>query len=478
MNNRIELTRASLSAPTIVALLGVLLVGILLLTIGCSESLPTAASNVSLTNSGSESDASSNKRQILSRLFWQDRDQGLIFAADLCKTESGFEIAKMEISGLKKIDIERQDFVQMVIQNGSLIVGVRDHSDGTESSGWLGIDSGVEEESHGDHSHWHYDHAPKKQIETLDTDQGNPAHVYQYGNHVYIANDKKNGFSMIRLDEGDSTVKFFQGGGGHITLAAVGDQIAYSTWIDRAGENAGRVDVVDLRSDDAQPKYSFKLPSGGIHGATACGNRVFFAPSDGVCWVDCDFDFVKNAETVDIHPLSLGENETDIYRTGAFETLRDHVLCVGNCKDCPPAICLIDGTTPNPKVTRYLCDELGYGLRLSTVKATTVGGRPFVVAFAEGSDVDEKLLVFDLDSNQDRKLGDIKLVKSIDVGKSKIEGHFGHHGITFLNDQKLAVITNPGDGTVSLLNLKDWVISETIEVGGQPTHVVAYGGRP
>lgn len=447
------------------------------LTSGCTPDQPGTSSSVS---GPMHNERRSDRKYTgkLGRLFWQDRNAGSIHAADLSSTDSGFEINQLEVAGLTQLDVTSHDFVQMVVSQGKLIVGVRDHADGTDKSGWLEIGTGVEEESHGDHSHWHYDDMPQLQSETLDADRGNPAHVYKYGNHVFIAQDKKNGFSMIEPKPSGSAVKFFQGGGGHITLAAVANQIAYSTWIDRSGENAGRVDVVDLKTDTGEPKYSFNLPTGGIHGATACGNRVFFAPADGVCWVDCDFDFAKTSDTVEVHHLSLSENDEDLYRTGAFETFKDHVLCIGNCKDHPPALCLIDGTTPSPSVTRFLCDDLGDDLKLSTVKAAAIKGRPFAFAFAEGMDAQEKLLVFELDANQDRTLGDIKLHKSIDVGKSQIEGHAGHHGITFLNDSRTAVISNPGDGTISVLDLGDWLVAETIDVGGQPTHVVSYGGKP
>ncbi len=414
--------------------------------------------------------------QTLCRLFWQDGNKGTICAADLCSTEDGFVTKQMPVEGLKIMDIKQNSFVQMKIVDTSLIVGVRDNLNGKQRSGWLVIDTGVEEESHGDHSHWHYNKKPKLLSEHLDTNQGNPAHVYRYGQQIYIAQDKNNGFTVVNSDKGRTSSSFFQGGGGHITIAALKGQIAYASWIDRAGENVGRIDVVDLRSNEGKPKYSFKLPTGGIHGATACGNRVFFAPSEGIDWVDCDFEFQKSNDNVVLNHLSLGDEENRGYRTGSFESFANHVICIANCKGCPPALCVIDGTTPSPKVSRLVYRDIEEGQRLSSLRTVTVSGKPYGLAFAESEEFPDKLLVFALDENGDRKFDDLKLVKSIDVGNSKVEGHSGHHGIDFVPDQNIAVITNPGDGTLQILDMNQWEITKTVQVHGKPTRIVAQGG--
>ena len=105
--------------------------------------------------------------------------------------------------------------------------------------------------------------------------------------------------------------------------------------------------MVDLRSQSSEPRYSFNLPVGGIHGAGACGNRVFFAPANGVCWVDCDFDFAETSDSVSIKHLSLDEDSSGTdYRTGAFETFEDHMLCIAKSKAGTPALCVINGTAP------------------------------------------------------------------------------------------------------------------------------------
>ena len=447
---------------------------------GCSSE--TAVSNTVVASaadnehdeSGHSSDSSDSERT-LTRLFWQDRDDSAMYTGDLVKRGVTFELEKSKVKGFPELAPEANDLVQMVVARGRLVVGVRDHEGGKQNSGWVEINTGVDEEDHGDHSHWHYSADPSVTGATLDDEQGNPAHVYHYGDCVYIANDKNNGFTQVNARDGSS--RFFRGGGGHITMAAVNDRIAYSTWIDRDGDNKGRVDVVNLRDQKTGPAYSFKLPVGGIHGAGACGNRVYFAPANGVCWVNCDFDFRENADSVNVNHLSLDEDpEGKDYRTGAFTSFRDHMLCIANSKSGKPALCVINATAPNPQVTRIACDHLGEGLKLSTVKAATVSGnKHYAFAFAEGDGLEEKLLMFDLDPNSDRNFSDAKMDCEIPVGASKLQGHFGHHGITFVGDGKTAVVTNPGDGTLSIVDLVHQKVKQTIDVGGEPTHVTNFG---
>jgi hypothetical protein len=444
---------------------------------GCDSKRVAAKNNVKSKTSSTNA-AIIPFRGRLTRLFWQDREEGLVYAGDLQLEDDAYKLVKSKVQGFPDLSPQDNNLVQMAIAGNRLIVGVRDNDNGNSKSGWIEIDTGVEEEDHGDHSHWHYPTEPKVSSVTLDDTQGNPAHVYRYGKYVYIANDKNNGFTQV--DPANGSARFYEGGGGHITMAAVNNRIAYSTWIDRAGDNMGRVDVVSLRGDSTSPKYSFRLPVGGIHGAGTCGNRVYFAPANGVCWVDCDFDFAESAESVSVQQLSLDETDDGKeYRTGAFESFRDHILCIAKSKSGAPALCVINATAPDPQVTRIVCDELGDGLKMSTVKANVVSGNhSFAYAFAEGSGSDEEqLLVFELDPDGDRRFNDAKLAGQITVGRSNLEGHFGHHGITFLDDRKTAVVSNPGDGTLSLVDLVDLKIIQTIEVGGQPTHLFCHGGK-
>ena len=80
-----------------------------------------------------------------------------------------------------------------------------------------------------------------------------------------------------------------------------------------------------------------------------------------------------------------------------------------------------------------------------------------------------------LDPNGDRNLSDATIVKTLEVGASQVEGHSGHHGIAFDSEGRYACITNPGDGTIWVLTLKDLTIQFKSLVGGVPTAINAIG---
>ncbi|MFK7734475.1 MAG: hypothetical protein AB8B50_00505 [Pirellulaceae bacterium] len=415
------------------------------------------------------------------RLVWQDSAEQSLRWSDLKKGDA-WSLEPQDVLGSPELDSERHMFVQMQGLGSIAVVGVRDDDDGAFKSGWFAFQSGVEQEAHGDHYHWHFDSTPKVVSTTLDTEQGNPAHVYLYDGGVYIANDKKNGFTFLtssQLAKAEKQPgKFFEAGGGHITLAAVKGQVAYSTWIDRAGDNVGRVDVVGLGSNEGRG-YHFHLPSGGIHGATANSGKVFFAPSDGVCWIGADMNLSANEESVDVNHLSLGENEDGTpKRTGAFTNVGNSVLFTIGGRSGAPELCVVDAASPKP-VASKLSLSVADGHTLSTPIAvqSRTGGR-FALLFEEspGSGADEVLHVVALDPNRDGSFGDAELKASIPVGRSLIEGHSGHHSALPLSKRFVAV-SNPGDGTISILSTSSWKIESTLDVGGTPTRMIAFGGQ-
>ncbi|MEI6540955.1 MAG: hypothetical protein WCO86_15745, partial [Planctomycetota bacterium] len=266
-------------------------------------------------------------------MLWQDRDKDTLMWGEVHAGEK-WVVSASPVKDFPKLDLEKQDLVQMEHAEGRLLVGVRDNDDGKFQSGWVAVDTGVREEPHGNHSHWNFVSSPSVKGSRLDVEQGNPAHLYVYNGHFYMANDKKNGFT--HLDPKDLSAKpakdcgtFCTGGSNHITLAAVDNTVCYATWIDGDGPNMGRVDVVNLKKTDGEKiAYSFKLPTGVIHGATANSGRVFFAPEDGVCCVDADTSLSKSADSVVVKHISLGNEEgaEKPNRTGAFVNQRNWVL--------------------------------------------------------------------------------------------------------------------------------------------------------
>lgn len=435
---------------------------------------------VALTFVCAASSAAQTRPRTHARLIWQDAAEQTLKWGDVKKGKE-WSISTESIAGHPDLDPERHSLVQMQRVEHVALVGVRDDDDGMFKSGWFTLDSGIRKEAHGDHFHWKYSSAPRVVSTRLDEQQGNPAHVYLYDGGFYVANDKNNGFTWVSpgLPVGGTiqSNQFYEAGGGHITLAAVQGQVAYSTWIDREGDNKGRVDVVGLGSN-ADRKYHIHLPSGGIHGATANSGKVFFAPSDGICWVNADTNVDESENSVDVHHISLGENEDKVpNRTGAFRNAGNYVLfTVGGSS--PPELCLIDASSAKPNVSKINV-SIADGNRLSTPKAVqSRTGMRFALLFEESpsGEQDETLHVVSLDPNRDGRFDDASLRKSIPVGRSLIEGHSGHHEAIELS-RRFVAVSNPGDGTITIISTSTWEVESTLKVGGTPTHMVSDGGQ-
>lgn len=422
----------------------------------------------------------------VARVLWQDRSKDALMWGEVHGGEK-WVVSASPVNGFPKLDNEKQDLVQMEQAEGQLLVGVRDSDDGKFQSGWVTVDTGVREEPHGDHSHWQFVSTPSVKGSRLDTDHGNPAHLYLYNGMFYMANDKKNGFTQIAPKDlltkpAANCGAFFTGGGNHITMAAVDNSVCYSTWIDGGGPNSGRVDVVNLKKPAAEAvAYSFKLPTGVIHGATANSGRVFFAPADGVCWVDADTTCSKTAESVVVNHISLGKEEgaEKPNRTGAFVNHRNYVLFTTGGPEGKSSLCLLDAKAAQPTVVKVPID-VAEGLSLTTPEVVLAsGGKRYAFLFHDKKDpeatAEEQLTIVDLDPNGDRNMSDAKIAKSMPVGKSSVEGHSGHHAVSFCSEGRIACFTNPGDGTIWVMTLRDLAIRAKSIVGGTPTSIVAIG---
>ena len=112
--------------------------------------------------------------------------------------------------------------------------------------------------------------------------------------------------------------------------------------------------------------------------------------------------------------------------------------------------------------------------------AVTADGKAYALVFhdhAKGVDVEDALEIVALDPNGDGDCSDAKVLKTLKVGKSAVEGHFGHHDMAFDAEKQFGFFTNPGDGTISVLWLKSLDVVNTFKVGGTPTAIVAVGKR-
>jgi hypothetical protein len=420
-----------------------------------------------------------DKPRTIARLVWQDDAKQSLRWGDLQRVGNDWKLQNTPIEGIPKLDAESQNYVQMESVGMALITGIRDSSQGTIGSGWIAVDSGVELEAHGDHFHARYGRPPKVLFSQVNKDQGNPAHVYSYNNRIYIANDAKNGFTIVtppKTTTGRWKSDFFSGGGNHITLAAVADRWCYATWADREGENVGRVDLVSTASSGNSATRSFKLPSGGLHGATFNSGKVFFAPSNGICVIAGDGN---NVTTESIQHVSLGSDPQSERpnRTGAFANLRSWVLFhYGSGEQAK--VGMIDASHPKVQLVEMSL-PVGEGLTLSTPKCiSAANGKEYawIIHHRRNSEQPEKLTAIDLDPNGDKNFADAAVLKTLELGPSKIEGHSGFHEIAILPNRRAACITNPGDGTLWVISIAHLEILAKLAPGGSPTRIVAFGG--
>ncbi len=151
--------------------------------------------------SGTLAMAQDKPARTMFRLFWQDTKTNQLMWGDVKRADNNWSIEPQVVTGFPKLDLERQGLVQMQAVDGAIVVGIRDEEAGKFQSGWVSIDAGVTVEDHGDHSHWYYKETPKVISSRLDDQQGNPAHVYLYDEQIILANDSKNGFTVLTKEQ-------------------------------------------------------------------------------------------------------------------------------------------------------------------------------------------------------------------------------------------------------------------------------------
>jgi len=185
----------------------------------------------------------------LIRVAWQDaKDRSLHWGEFVQVGPSIVFQDQGKVTGFPELGVGQQLGTMKRIDN-MLVVGVRGGPVGQPQGGWLSVDLQVTEQPHGDHSDYTYGDAPRVTLSVLSDSKKYPIHLYDYNKEFYLANDPMNGFTRIspsKLMAGgsDALGVFYRGGGGHITLAAVGKKVAYSTWIKPSESGGGRVDVV------------------------------------------------------------------------------------------------------------------------------------------------------------------------------------------------------------------------------------------
>ena len=424
----------------------------------------------------------------LTRLFYHDDSTATVRWADVTLSGQNLRLQLTSpVNGWPKTDPNQHHLTQLQASGSWLLSGVRDWEKGNVGSGWVLTYSAVRRIPHGDHEDWRYDPQPLVADYRLDAAQGNPAHVYVYDSIFYVANDLLNGYTRINPQDyavaGGRVLRkgkphFIPGGGNHITLAVDRDRVGYSCWIDREGDNRGRVDISVIRpTGESFILYTFNLPWGGLHGATVNSGKLFLAPEENVVWMPLLQDISRKPDSLTYHVIELGKENEKPLRTGAFVNWKNYVLFVTGQQK--PMLGIVDAAQPEPKLISVALTAR-QGLRPTS---------PYVVQTLEGkilalvcqdkpgdAQLEEILDVVHLDPNGDGSFQDAKLLRTIVIGPSAVEGHFGHHHIACDADGRFAFVTNPGNGTIQAIRLQDFTIVATWTVGGKPSDIVAIGG--
>lgn len=453
------------------------------------------------------------QERILTRLFLQDLDSQSVRWSEVRRAANGKCSMGMPqpIAGWQTLDVAKQQLASMQETSNWVAVGVRDFEDGKFQSGWQLVWSGVSGSNHGDHSHWHYSAAPRVIDKRLDTQQGNPSRVAAFDRAFYVSNDQRNGYTKIdpaRYNAATTPQQFaaiprFIPGGGHRTsLAVVGERVGYAGWFDSNGEHQGRVDVTRISPNKAEIAYSFHLPNGGIHSLAVLEGRVFVAAAGGISHVPLDTTASLSSDKVQPVPVSLGQKDDTPLRISELATLGKFVLFTIDRGDNSMLGLLNAADLKSPLVTLPLNVAAGQSASAPVVVKTRGDQRLALVFHENGGASDgqpkgslagansvtpisdakpkptaESLAIINLDPNGDKNFADAKIVKTIIVGASKISGSSGHHGVDFDADRRFAFLTNPGDGTLSILDLDKLEVVGSFKIGGSPNRVVSTGGE-
>jgi len=418
----------------------------------------------------------------ITRLFWQDRETNRLSYADLVTTNA-WGLQRGWVTDFPKIDGEIQNLGAMQQTGGLVLVGVQDNQNEADKGGWIAIDSGVFEEPHGNHFHWKYTQTPKSIYHRIDATQGS-ANSVTVQNSTFLVINSAGQFIRVRPNEvkqqqHQSAIRIYSPDSAFHSLAVVNGRIGYGV---RAADatDPGTVDVLNL--DQAPEKlvaYSIPVSDTPLTAVAVNSGKAFFSTSDGVAWVNVDTTLSGSAATETVNRIEESKTlaDTTAFSAEALVSTAGYVLCsVGSGKGS--ALRLINASSPQPSVTSVAV-PVAEGLQLTSPEVILSLGKRFAFLFQEridaNSDSQEHLTVVELDPNRDRSFSDARVTVTMPVGASKIDGEHGHHGICFDAYGRHAVITNPGDGVLTVLSLQNMRTVASFRVGGAPDHITAVG---
>ena len=418
-------------------------------------------------------DGQTQRKKTITRVFWQDLESGKLNYADLATTDK-WHINRGWVQGFPETDTANQQLGPMQQIGKTLVVSINAGGDNGKSK-IVGIDSGVFEQPHGNHTHWVYSSLP--QARTVQPIEGTAREAMVINNQYYFGlNDQR--FvaadpNQLMQQGNTNALRMLKAGGEKGCMAVTNNGVGFATWNEADGDHAGQVDVVNLYNPNV-PTSSFRIGSGGISAVTVNSGKAFFASDRGLSWASVNQPFNANQNTPAVNPVANSEQQGS--KPSNLINERNWVLYTANGEQ--PALCMCNAASSQPVVLK-LPIPVEQGLRLSAPKTKLSLGKRYAFAFLEredaGSEVQEQLVVVELDPNRDFDFSDARVAKQIPVDASKIDGDRGHHQICFDAFGRFAVFTNPGDGLLSVMTLNDLVVRVRFRVGGQPDRIVAVG---
>ena len=412
------------------------------------------------------------RKKTITRIFWQDRETQKLSYADL-QTTNKWHIKRGWVQGFPSTLMEGQTLGPIVQKGKQVFVGLV----GEQSNTLYLIDSGVYERPHGNHFHWEYPNTPSTKMQLNLGGRFDFAAMTNNYSFISVKGAEDIRVSMAANSNSNVATKF-NSGRSNGAIAIVNDSLAYASWADTDGENAGRVDVSNPSAGANGKSYSFQLPAGGIVATCAVNGKVFFANSQGVSWVQADLAMSKNGQDVSVANVV---NATVEGLGGVPEKLvveKDWVLFSVSNENGDSYLFMIDSRSQNPSVMK-LAIPVEKGMALSAPKTKLSLGKRYAFLFQErvdaASDLQEKLTIVDLDPNRDSSFNEAMVKANMNVGPSKIEGRFGHHDICFDAYGRFGIFTEPADGIVNIMTLNDMKVRARFKVGGVPDRIVAVG---
>ncbi len=420
--------------------------------------------------------------KVNTRVFWQDAESQKLSYGDVVTTDA-WSLRRGWVTGFPTVDAESQRLGPMQQIEGKLLVGLDNRGNRSLPAGWVGIDSGVFQEPHGNHFHWKYTNAPVVRQQKLDPGPGGPTGLFVYNQRFFVASEQ--GFTRVSPAQlsidGTSTAATgaVRANAEKRSLAAV-NNVCYTTWSDSEGENAGRVDVINMadRGSNA-PAYSFKLPTGEIEATTANNGKVFFAHDGAISWLYADTSLSGNAGAIQPRPVTMAGNDPwDLSQPPqSLVNARNWVLfCHGSGERA--VLGLINAAAQNPQAIAVPI-QTEDGLTLSAPATVLSLGKRYALVFQiktdPSSDIQEQLTIIELDPNRDNNFVDARVKLNVPVRSGLVEDQIIPPDVGFDAYGRFAIFTSPGESRLNVMTMNDLKVRVRFNVGGAPSRIVAVG---